>query len=685
MKLASHFSDESQRVRRTCFKASQVLFLAASVFAVLAFGGTEPISFSVAEILFFLAAIIMLITVSTEDIPFRVPKAAIGVPLLVAGVATMGLCPMPVKLLETLGWTPPPDSIHWDQLTISPYATRTQLLTLITCLIAFYFGMLSGAERKGKRLLIYSLAGLGAVEAFYGFVQYLGGWQKIFFYTKKYDLFEATGTYINHNHYAGFLEMVIPFCLALASYEFARLSKRKPPNGWDLKRLSIQERFPQAILWLAVTILLFAALAFSKSRMGIIASSASILGMIIVGKFKPGSLIVAAVFVALVAAMVLWIGAGPITERFASTSQEYKLSQGSRLAIWRDTIQLIQKHPLAGNGLGTFPVAYTAVQTTFLGNFVNHAHNDYLEVASDLGIPVSLILFGSVGAILASSVRSARSGAMNFDRAVALGCAGSIFALLLHSLTDFNLYIPANALIFSGILGLAVSVTAPQKQISEVVSGNSQLACKRTLDTVLAFAGLALLMPLFLIIAALIKLDSRGPVFFRLRAAGQFGHAFDQLKFRTMVENARQKMHPFETSRSDPRITRVGRVLRRWSLDELPQLVNVLRGEMSLVGPRPTFIEIASRMSVHEAQRFLARPGLTGLAQVHGRNMVPWAQRVNLDIEYIDHFSLWTDFKILVRTIPLWLRGEGIYDVDGHVRMPDVGEYSEPCNTGDRS
>jgi lipopolysaccharide/colanic/teichoic acid biosynthesis glycosyltransferase len=152
-----------------------------------------------------------------------------------------------------------------------------------------------------------------------------------------------------------------------------------------------------------------------------------------------------------------------------------------------------------------------------------------------------------------------------------------------------------------------------------------------------------------------------------------------------MVENARQTIHPFETSQSDSRITRVGRVLRRWSLDELPQLINVLRGEMSLVGPRPTFIEIASRMSVEESQRFLARPGLTGLAQIHGRNMVPWAQRISLDIEYIHHYSLWTDFKILVRTIPLWLRGAGIYGPDGLARMPDVREFSERCDIADRN
>lgn len=184
--------------------------------------------------------------------------------------------------------------------------------------------------------------------------------------------------------------------------------------------------------------------------------------------------------------------------------------------------------------------------------------------------------------------------------------------------------------------------------------------------------GLLFLIPVFALIALSVCLDSAGSVLFRLRSAGQDGKAFDQWKFRTMVQNARDATHRFETSSTDPRITRVGRFLRRWSLDELPQLWNVLRGEMSVVGPRPTFIEIAAAYSPVQAQRLRMRPGLTGLAQLQGRNLLPWQQRVILDIAYIDHYSLWLDFKILLRTIPVLLRGTGIYGADGTVKMHDL-------------
>jgi lipopolysaccharide/colanic/teichoic acid biosynthesis glycosyltransferase len=204
------------------------------------------------------------------------------------------------------------------------------------------------------------------------------------------------------------------------------------------------------------------------------------------------------------------------------------------------------------------------------------------------------------------------------------------------------------------------------------VTRNSQLALKRGLDFVAALVGLVALFPVFVLIALCVWLDSPGPVFFRLRMAGRGGKAFDQWKFRTMVQDARQKAHPFETSATDPRITRAGRFLRRWSLDELPQLWNVLRGEMSLVGPRPAFIEIAARYSALETRRLQMRPGLTGLAQVHGRNLLPWPERVAFDLEYIEHFSLWADFKILLRTVPVVLRSKGVYGEDGKVRMHDL-------------
>jgi O-antigen ligase len=127
------------------------------------------------------------------------------------------------------------------------------------------------------------------------------------------------------------------------------------------------------------------------------------------------------------------------------------------VSIWRDDLRLIRQHPWLGTGLGTFPVAFTAVQTTFLGEFVNHAHNDYLELAGDLGVPAALALIAGIFFVFVRAVRTFLFGEGNFERIVALGCAGSITAMLLHAMADFNLYIPGNALVFSIILGLGIS------------------------------------------------------------------------------------------------------------------------------------------------------------------------------------------------------------------------------------
>jgi O-antigen ligase len=152
-----------------------------------------------------------------------------------------------------------------------------------------------------------------------------------------------------------------------------------------------------------------------------------------------------------------WIGAASLVERFQDAGKEYASGDRTRLSIWRGTVALIGEHPWLGTGFGTFPIAYTAVQNTFLDQFVNHAHNDYLEIASDLGIPAAVGLTVSLGWILMRAVRAFRDASRNIDRFFALGCVGSIVAILLHSLVDFNLYIPANALIFASILGLAMS------------------------------------------------------------------------------------------------------------------------------------------------------------------------------------------------------------------------------------
>ena len=200
-----------------------------------------------------------------------------------------------------------------------------------------------------------------------------------------------------------------------------------------------------------------------------------------------------------------------------------------------------------------------------------------------------------------------------------------------------------------------------------------QLFAKRIMDVGLAMVSSIIIAPLLLVSAVAIKLGSPGPVFFRLRVAGLGGEGFDQWKLRTMVNGARESGDRFETSSSDPRITRVGHFLRRWSIDELPQLWNVLRGEMSIVGPRPAFLEIAAKYSAEQARRLAMRPGLTGLAQVQGRNSLTWAERVELDIFYVEHYSLWLDCEIMARTIPVLFRSEGVYGKDGRVRVQDLG------------
>jgi lipopolysaccharide/colanic/teichoic acid biosynthesis glycosyltransferase len=179
----------------------------------------------------------------------------------------------------------------------------------------------------------------------------------------------------------------------------------------------------------------------------------------------------------------------------------------------------------------------------------------------------------------------------------------------------------------------------------------------RALDLAGASLGLALASP-FLAIAALgIKLEDRGPVLYRQRRVGQDGREFELVKLRTMVVGAEQQGAGWAVNRGDPRITRVGRTLRRLSLDELPQLWNVVRGEMSLIGPRPTLAYQVEQYSSRQRKRLDVKPGITGWAQIHGRATLPWEDRIELDVWYVEHRSPGLDLKILLRTPRALLSG----------------------------
>jgi lipopolysaccharide/colanic/teichoic acid biosynthesis glycosyltransferase len=174
----------------------------------------------------------------------------------------------------------------------------------------------------------------------------------------------------------------------------------------------------------------------------------------------------------------------------------------------------------------------------------------------------------------------------------------------------------------------------------------------RALDVAGAAVGLALASPFLGAAAVAIKLDDGGPVLYRQRRVGKDGEEFELLKLRTMVVGAERQGAGWAVNRGDPRITRVGRFLRRISLDELPQLWNVVRGEMSLIGPRPTLSYQVEQYSPRQRRRLDVRPGITGWAQVQGRASLPWEERIELDVWYVEHRSPWVDAKILARTPP---------------------------------
>jgi lipopolysaccharide/colanic/teichoic acid biosynthesis glycosyltransferase len=178
----------------------------------------------------------------------------------------------------------------------------------------------------------------------------------------------------------------------------------------------------------------------------------------------------------------------------------------------------------------------------------------------------------------------------------------------------------------------------------------------RALDVVGASVALALASPAIAIAALAIKLQDGGPVLYRQRRVGRRGDEFELVKLRTMVVGAESQGAGWAVNEGDPRITRVGRVLRRLSLDEVPQLWNVVRGEMSLIGPRPTLAYQVERYSARQRRRLEVKPGITGWAQIHGRARLPWEDRIELDVWYVEHRSPWVDAKILLRT-PLALFG----------------------------
>lgn len=201
--------------------------------------------------------------------------------------------------------------------------------------------------------------------------------------------------------------------------------------------------------------------------------------------------------------------------------------------------------------------------------------------------------------------------------------------------------------------------------------------CKRVFDIVWSLGSLIVLSPVIALSILAVYLDDGWPVFYVQERVGLGGRKFPFFKLRTMVRNAEKMGAGYEIDANDKRITRTGNFLRRWSLDELPQLLNVLRGEMSIVGPRPTLAYQVEQYNEHQRRRLEALPGLTGLAQVSGRNNLSWPERIELDIKYIDNYSLALDLRIIAATFATIGKSAGIYGRGWAKNLGDPGYKSE--------
>lgn len=231
--------------------------------------------------------------------------------------------------------------------------------------------------------------------------------------------------------------------------------------------------------------------------------------------------------------------------------------------------------------------------------------------------------------------------------------------------------VPGALTLMRGRPTVSQSLGLPLVEVRYPRLDNTQRLMKRALDVAVSGAGLFIFSPIFLILAAVVGATSPGPVLFRQKRAGADGEVFVCLMFRSMYEDAELRQQEMESLneagegafkiRDDPRVTPVGRFLRRWSLDELPQLVNVLKGDMSLVGPRPLPMRDFERMGEPHKRRLAAAPGMTGLWQISGRSKLPFEEMVRLDLFYIENWSLSFDIKIILRTLGAVLRREGAY------------------------
>jgi O-antigen ligase len=437
--------------------------------SVLAFGGVQSPAYSAMEAtLFLLTAVVLGRQISEGKVDLPLPPWILPFLCLVL----FQTIPLPARMVS---WLSPnrllpgvhdalvPGATHWATLSIYPHDTLLGLFKLGAYLAAFVLAAYTFEAREGKNILAPGLIVLGSLEAAYGMVQYLTGYQKIFGFTKQFYIEEATGTYINHNHFAGFLELVIPFAAMMVFYNLQSRSAHGVPERrrWRAGGYSLSLD-PRVLFYAFLVILLLIAVVFSRSRMGIFSVLVSLILMAVLGQLGGGRRVWMVITLLVIAGSMtyaLWIGLDPVIMRFEALTPGGPESPYGRAVFWKPASGIIRDYPAVGTGLSTFAVAFRRYQTTLVDLLVDHAHNDYVEVTTDTGILGAALLFIPIMGLLVKMILAYAGARSAYRRSVLLACIGGTAALLIHSAMDFNLQIPANALLFAVVLGIGSKAT----------------------------------------------------------------------------------------------------------------------------------------------------------------------------------------------------------------------------------
>ena len=424
--------------------------IAAVMLSVGGFGGTEPLSWGASQALILLSGLLLVALPSGNQTRHE---------------QKLLLFPLALGAWVAVQWL----ASRAGRIGFDAHAIETQGLAFATCVVAFFLVLEVARERASRQRLALCLVGLGLFEAFYGLVQYLAGWQYIWNVPRRFYQSAATGTYINHNHYAGFLEMVLPLALGLAFYHWQKARRFRRRSLRALFDHLTDPEIRKCFLLLLAAIVLLIAIVFSFSRMGMISMLVSLGAMAAVawigGRRAPVPAVLIVLLLAGGVATAAWVGVGPVVERFEELPQNEPLANATegRMALWKNSAELIRAHPWTGVGLGCFQYAFTRVQRVGLIYIADHAHNDYLELAAELGLPCAAFLFATIFWLAFRILEAALGATSALARSLALGSFGAAIALLAHSVADFNLYIPANALVFAVILGTGYAMSLDER------------------------------------------------------------------------------------------------------------------------------------------------------------------------------------------------------------------------------